>query len=887
MASDSRSIEIIVDGKKANASVKEMEASVAVLYRQWKKMERGTEEYAAKTAELKEAKSRLGDVRAELRETDAATQSLAESFLEIVPFGGHIQALGDRFTGLKGSVGSLSGGFKTLKMAIASTGIGLLVVAIGSLVAWFQKTQKGLDIINELMGGFGAIIDVVLGRVIKFAEGLISFLSGDFEKGVEQMGGAFDDMGESMKNAFNEGRDIARATKELERFARQQEVVVAGLKAEAEAQNAIADDATRSFAEREAAAARARQASQLAASAELDIAMQQQALIEREIALKAENGQMTDELAEKQKEAALAVIQAEQEVTAQTLEQEKMRRELKQDRLERDLDILIDGFDNVKTINEKILADDKLTIDQRMAKLEELRGLARNSFNEQIATIQQFTGAQIDANDLLATSDAELLNQKIRNLGLSEVIEGRLLEVIRERRLALSDLGEFEKQLSQERIADLEAAQQKYQETMVEAELRVQQLRITAMEEGLEKELAQLDFDHQQKLAKLEEQRQEIVDNALLTEQQKDEALALYEEEKAALEAEKEEEEKALQEEERVMKLEKIIGDLTEEDELKKALLEQQFLATMDSEFQHEQARLNLQKQFLAQKLKAIQDAGKAETAEAIRMQNEITRIDKQIADNAIAEEQRAKEAKAAIRSAGLTALQDVTYAIIQLSGEETKAKKTAVTALKALQIGEVIINGVKEVQGYWSAYSSIPIAGPILAAVMTAAAVARTAIAISKISSTKYAEGGYTGSGISVDGNGYMVDSTGYRVAGVVHENEWVAPAWQVQDPKYANVIGYLEAARRTRGYQTGGLVASQVASAADISSSASLPGSGTAAVQDLTAAGVNSTNEKLDTLISLTRQLLTEERIVVPVIEVRERLQTLQQIEAKARIQ
>lgn len=47
------------------------------------------------------------------------------------------------------------------------------------------------------------------------------------------------------------------------------------------------------------------------------------------------------------------------------------------------------------------------------------------------------------------------------------------------------------------------------------------------------------------------------------------------------------------------------------------------------------------------------------------------------------------------------------------------------------------------------------------------------------------------------------MIDSTGSKVEWVVHENEYVMPKWMVENPKYANVLGYLESERmRKNGF-------------------------------------------------------------------------------------
>ena len=41
----------------------------------------------------------------------------------------------------------------------------------------------------------------------------------------------------------------------------------------------------------------------------------------------------------------------------------------------------------------------------------------------------------------------------------------------------------------------------------------------------------------------------------------------------------------------------------------------------------------------------------------------------------------------------------------------------------------------------------------------------------------TYYAQGGFTGNGKG------QTDSSGFKQAGIVHENEWVAPKWMVQN--------------------------------------------------------------------------------------------------------
>ncbi len=167
---------------------------------------------------------------------------------------------------------------------------------------------------------------------------------------------------------------------------------------------------------------------------------------------------------------------------------------------------------------------------------------------------------------------------------------------------------------------------------------------------------------------------------------------------------------------------------------------------------------------------------------------------------------------------------------------------------------------GIAVVQAIWSTYSKMGPVGVVLAAVQTGISVARSAMAITKLNATDtttgYAKGGMTGdgtgmvvsplgqlmqmSGMAVGANGQLTDNTGFAIAGVVHEDEYVVPKWQLQDPQVAAVVQWLEA-RRMRGFADGG------------------PTSGTAATLPVPAASPSSDGDKLYAVLV---QMLDESR-------------------------
>ena len=75
--------------------------------------------------------------------------------------------------GVKGSITSLASGFKTLRMAIISTGIGALVVALTSVVLFFTKTKRGAELLSQATAGLGAIFSVLTDTLSKLGEYLV------------------------------------------------------------------------------------------------------------------------------------------------------------------------------------------------------------------------------------------------------------------------------------------------------------------------------------------------------------------------------------------------------------------------------------------------------------------------------------------------------------------------------------------------------------------------------------------------------------------------------------------------------------------------------------------------------------------------------------------
>lgn len=134
------------------------------------------------------------------------------------------KGLGDMTQGLIGmssSIKTTNLALKAFKIALVSTGIGAIIVAIGTLVSFFTKTQRGADLMNKALAGVGATFDVLIDRASLFGEGLFKIISGDFAAGFDLLGKSIKGITEEIVNETKaaialEDRAQALARREVE-----------------------------------------------------------------------------------------------------------------------------------------------------------------------------------------------------------------------------------------------------------------------------------------------------------------------------------------------------------------------------------------------------------------------------------------------------------------------------------------------------------------------------------------------------------------------------------------------------------------------------------------------------------------------------------------------
>lgn len=109
---------------------------------------------------------------------------------EVLSFGGAA-------TKAVSSVGGLSSAMGVLKVAIASTGIGALVIALVTLAAYFFKTDEGATKLQGVMGALGAVFTKIIDAVLTLGSYLAKATSS-----TENLKQAFKDLGDFLVQNF-------------------------------------------------------------------------------------------------------------------------------------------------------------------------------------------------------------------------------------------------------------------------------------------------------------------------------------------------------------------------------------------------------------------------------------------------------------------------------------------------------------------------------------------------------------------------------------------------------------------------------------------------------------------------------------------------------------
>lgn len=485
-----------------------------------------TVRYGENNAKAREAVSVAKGYNDKLKEVDA---SLGEHGRNVGNYQSATEGLSEQLSSMPGVLGDVAGGVdglgKQFLRFAKQPHVAVLLALAGAatfIASAFKGTRVGSALMRKEMTKVSSTVDIAknnLGNVVAEAantEGGFKKLlkatnvlniakltfNGTLKKGAKE----FKEQREEVIDLRMQLIDLNSAYIDIEN---ESLIRIANLQAEADQLAIVADDDTKSMAEMIAARIKLTQVD-LERTQEVKKLSDERLKIselEVEAALKVGDLRKTAtgelisvtetgiEIEKAYSEAKVAAIEASNAVVTTEAENAQKRRMVERDVFEQRLDLLLDVADRQKTINEQQLADDRISLDERMKILEETNKLVEDSFNAQVDLFQADLGIQLDRNKILDLNNAEIVAYA-EGLNMSEIATNRLREVIMERRQAVEDLAVAERDLTDKTY---EAQLQAFENSQILAQLRTEnagatqkeitKLTIEAQIERYEKEL--------------------------------------------------------------------------------------------------------------------------------------------------------------------------------------------------------------------------------------------------------------------------------------------------------------------------------------------------------------------------------------------------------------
>ena len=164
MADTKIALELTVALADSNKSLEELNALLKQAKREMKKASDGSQDFKKLDTQIKKTE-------ASMKKASNSTKSLGADLSGVDSLTG---GLGAKFGKFRGVIGGVIKSFKSLKFAIAATGIGALVLAVVAVGKAFTSSEEGQNKFAKIMGVIGALTGNLLDLLADLGEKIIS-----------------------------------------------------------------------------------------------------------------------------------------------------------------------------------------------------------------------------------------------------------------------------------------------------------------------------------------------------------------------------------------------------------------------------------------------------------------------------------------------------------------------------------------------------------------------------------------------------------------------------------------------------------------------------------------------------------------------------------------
>lgn len=593
----------------------------------------------------------------------------------------------------------LSTSLKVLTLALASTGIGVLVIALGTLISYFTRTQKGTEQLSKAFSAVSAIVDVFLDRLAKLGSAIVKVFSGDFKGAAEDAKAAVSGINDELREEIS----LSVKLKEVQNQLDKQEVMLsmrrAANKADIEALKKLSDDTTKSIEER-------MQAAQKAYELEQKDLKEQTELAEKRLAASLGYAEMNEEVRKVIQEIKVGAIEADEVISKLGLSESTIE----------DLRDFREQFNQLQELQES-------SYTRQTEQQNNLNSLRKEASDAEINRKTKEIEAIRQAEDAMLATLKDGIEKQRKEINLSY---DRQIEDLKKRLSEEKDLTQKAREAINQTVVALEKQRQNDLNTLSNEEIQKQisneqrriELMLATVKEGSEKEF---ELRKQQ----LELQMNAELSNTEITEQEKQLIRDKYAKQESELVVQRQQEIANKQAEAVRLEFENRIAEakLQGEDEL--------------------QIKLELRKQELDNLHQLEGESNEEFRARQLEAEQAYVDAKEEISNREIDIQQKKAQALSAVAS-GLSSM-------LEAAGEQSRdaliASKVLAIASVAIQQGVAIANAVKTVTS--SSFSIWDMIANITTAVTTV--VTTMASAIKSIKSAKFATGGI------FNGDGYV----------------------------------------------------------------------------------------------------------------------------------
>lgn len=581
---------------------------------------------------------------------------------------------------------------KLLGTTMLGLGIGLLLVALASLVSWFTKTQKGVEAANKIMGALGATVNVLIDRASKLGSALVNLFTGNFKQAGKDAKAIFSGIGKEIEEETKQAWKLAEVLNEIDKKEVMLSMSRAANRAEIERLKKAADDQTLSTQERIKAAENAYELEKKDLKIQTDLA-------KARIANMLGYTDVTEEALKTIEDLQNGAITADEAIGKIGLSESTIE----------DLRNLSEEVNHLSELEE----DSYGRQTEQQNTLNSIRQEGADKAKEAKQTELEAVRAAEDAMLALVKDKREQARKEIE-LNYSRQIEDLQIQLRQEENLTVKAREAINSQivsLEQQKNVELQKLSDEELQKEIDNHTKLISLQLEAVKEGTEQE-------YQLKLQQLAAQRDAELADKELTEQMKLAIANKYDKLMDDLILQREQEISEKQQEAVRLRMENEIMQMQQSGASELEILQEQASQKLELLNSIQQQEGESEQEFLNRKLQANQEYIDAKKA---------------IADKEVEIEQVKYEAIESITSGLSSAFETL--------GESNKA--FAVLS-KTLALGEIAINTGKALAAGIAQAQSVPFPANLAAIATTVATIlSNIATATKTVKSAKFAKGG------------------------------------------------------------------------------------------------------------------------------------------------